>query len=72
MAMDSDTIDPSAATEQLCAALARAGIVFPSLGTDYGSSLGLVDLGRVHPNVAVRLAARLDNGHDTLLPDTAL
>jgi hypothetical protein len=64
MATQSDTIDPSAATEQLRAALTRAGIVFPSLGTDYGSSLGLVNLGRVHPDVAIRLAARLDKGHD--------
>ncbi|MFE3522240.1 hypothetical protein ACFXOD_11700 [Streptomyces sp. NPDC059161] len=64
MAMESNTIDPCAATERLRDALTRAGIVFPSLGTDYGSSLGLVNLGRVHPDVAVRLALRLDKGHD--------
>ncbi len=64
MATQYDTTDPGAAAEQLRAALARAGIVFPSLGTDYGSSLGLVDLGRVHPDVAVRLALHLDKGHD--------
>ncbi|MFF3159134.1 hypothetical protein [Streptomyces sp. NPDC057910] len=59
-----DETDPFAATEQLRAALTRAGIVFPSLGTDYGPSLGLVNLGRVHPDVAVRLALRLDKGND--------
>ncbi|WP_329460891.1 hypothetical protein [Streptomyces sp. NBC_01431] len=64
MAMESSTVDPCGATELLRDALTRAGIVLPSLGADYGSTLGLVNLGRVHPNVAVRLAFRLDKGHD--------
>ncbi|MEV8526129.1 hypothetical protein AB0451_18495 [Streptomyces sp. NPDC052000] len=64
MATQCDETDPDAATEQLRTALTRARIVFPSLGTDYGSTLGLVNLGRVHPAVAVRLAFRLDKGHD--------
>ncbi|MFD7020038.1 hypothetical protein [Streptomyces sp. NPDC059928] len=64
MATQCDETDPSTATKQLRGALTRAGILFPSLGTDYGSSLGLVNLERVHPDVAVRLALRLDKGHD--------
>ncbi|MEU5438925.1 hypothetical protein AB0G73_37110 [Streptomyces sp. NPDC020719] len=64
MAMQINASESQAATELLRAALKRAGIVLPSLGTDDGSSLGLVTLGRVRPDVAVRLAARLDMGQD--------
>ncbi|MGP9020289.1 hypothetical protein ACT1U9_18040 [Streptomyces sp. BR1] len=64
MAMQINASESHAATELLRAALNRAGIVLPSLGTDDGSSLGLVTLGRVRPDVAVRLAARLDMGQD--------
>jgi hypothetical protein len=62
--MQTNAMDSHAATERLRAALTRAGIVFPSLGTDDGSSLGLVNLGRVRADVAVHLAALLDKGHD--------
>lgn len=66
MAMDSNTIDPCAATERLRDALTRAGIVFPSLGVDDGGSLGLINLGRVRADVAIRLALRLDKAHDVV------
>ncbi|MER0445400.1 hypothetical protein ABR738_12630 [Streptomyces sp. Edi4] len=73
MATQSDTIDPSAATEQLRAALTRAGIVFPSLGLDDGGPYGLINLGRVRSDVAIQLAARLDEPHAAAFPpDTAL
>lgn len=64
MAMESDTVDPCTATERLRDALTRAGIVFPSLSVDDGASLGLINLGRVRADVAIRLAVRLDEGHD--------
>ncbi|WP_125511166.1 hypothetical protein [Streptomyces sp. WAC 01529] len=55
--------DPYMATEAVRDALAEAGIVFPSLGVDYGSPhLGLVNLGRVRPDVAARLANELMRG----------
>ncbi|GGU13425.1 hypothetical protein [Streptomyces violascens] len=73
MAKKNSTIDPCAATEQLRAALTRAGIVLPSLGLDDGGSLGLINLGRVRADVAIRLAVRLDKGHDaSLVSDAAL
>ncbi|MFF7985938.1 hypothetical protein ACFZDK_43655 [Streptomyces sp. NPDC007901] len=44
-------------------ALAAAGIVLPSLGTDTASpALNLIDLGRVRADVALRLADVLRRG----------
>ncbi|MFD9909285.1 hypothetical protein [Streptomyces sp. NPDC059063] len=55
--------DPSMAVEELRAALTEAGIVLPSLGVDHASpGLGLVNLGRVRAEVAMRLAFRLRQG----------
>lgn len=52
--------DPFEAVEKLRAALDDAGIVFPSLSTDYANpDLKLVELGRVRADVAVRLAEAL-------------
>ncbi|AYG82708.1 hypothetical protein DWB77_04894 [Streptomyces hundungensis] len=56
---------PHTAVEALKAALGQSGIVLPSLGIDDGSSLGLVNLGRVRPDVALRLAALLGEGPGT-------
>jgi hypothetical protein len=56
-------VDPYAATEALRAALDEAGIIFPSLGVDHASpDLGLVNLGRVRADVAIRLADRIRRG----------
>lgn len=56
-------IDPFAAVESLRAALAEAGIVFPSLGVDAASpELRLVELGRVRSDMAARLAEALQRG----------
>ncbi|GGO51673.1 hypothetical protein [Streptomyces lasiicapitis] len=50
-------VDPHTAVEELRAALAEAGIVFPSLAVDHASpGLQLVNLGRVRAEVAMRLA----------------
>ncbi|MFF8579849.1 hypothetical protein ACF05R_14150 [Streptomyces albidoflavus] len=55
-------IAPSTAVESLRTALA-AGIVLPSLAVDTASPhLGLVELGRVRPDVAAQLAAALRVG----------
>lgn len=55
--------DPSTAVESLRAALAEAGIVFPSLGLDFASpDLELVELGRVRADIAERLAQALRRG----------
>lgn len=56
--MDTD-IDPFAAVESLRAALDEVGIVLPSLAVDPATRLGLVDLGRVRAEVALRLAHAL-------------
>ncbi|WP_127449814.1 hypothetical protein [Streptomyces sp. B29(2018)] len=56
-------IAPSTAVESLRTALAAAGIVLPSLAVDTASPhLGLVELGRVRPDVAAQLAAALRDG----------
>ncbi|RZD60442.1 hypothetical protein C0Q58_20505 [Streptomyces albidoflavus] len=56
-------IAPSTAVESLRTALAAAGIVLPSLAVDTASPhLGLVELGRVRPDVAAQLAEALRNG----------
>ncbi|MGJ5895165.1 hypothetical protein ACSCBZ_24895 [Streptomyces niveiscabiei] len=56
-------VDPFSAVEVLRTALDRAGIVLPSLGVDPGSpSLGLVELGRIRADVALRLAYALQQG----------
>ena len=53
-------VDPFAAVEVLRTALDQAGIVLPSLGVDpCEPSLGLVALGRVRADVAMRLAHAL-------------
>ncbi|MFB1046853.1 hypothetical protein [Streptomyces chrestomyceticus] len=55
--------DLDAATETLREALALAGIVLPSLAPDLGSpALGLVNLGRVRAETAMRLAAAVRRG----------
>lgn len=52
--------DPYVALESLREALSAAGIVFPSLSVDYPSpDLKLIELGRVHADVAMRLAEAL-------------
>ncbi|GAB7074102.1 hypothetical protein [Streptomyces albidoflavus] len=56
-------IAPSTAVESLRTALADAGIVLPSLAVDTASPhLGLVELGRVRPDVAAQLAEALRDG----------
>ncbi|MGX1713204.1 hypothetical protein ACWIFI_28120 [Streptomyces albidoflavus] len=56
-------IAPSTAVESLRTALAAAGIVLPSLAVDTASPhLGLVELGRVRPDVAAQLAKALRDG----------
>ena len=53
-------VGPYAAVETLRAALDEAGIVLPSLRSDDASPyLGLVELGRVRADVAMRLAEAL-------------
>ncbi|GAA4984460.1 MULTISPECIES: hypothetical protein [Streptomyces] len=60
-----DDVDPFAAMESLRAALDQERIVLPSLGVDAGSpALGLVELGRVRADVAMRLAEVLRRGGD--------
>ncbi|UIX33182.1 hypothetical protein [Streptomyces sp. GQFP] len=59
----SQDIDPLTAVESLRAALDQLGIVLPSLGVDAASpALGLVELGRVRADVALRLAHTLRHG----------
>ncbi|MET8453711.1 hypothetical protein [Streptomyces sp. NPDC005209] len=56
-------VDPFAAVESLRAALHEAGLVLPSLGVDpQPSSVRLIELGRVRPDVALRLATALQRG----------
>jgi len=56
-------VDPFTVVEHLREALDQAGIVLPSLRVDPGSpTLRLVELGRVHPDVALRLAHALRKG----------
>ncbi|MFC9389462.1 hypothetical protein [Streptomyces venezuelae] len=58
-----EAADPLVAMESLREALAGAGLVLPSLGIDLASpALGLVELGRVRADVAVRLADALRRG----------
>ncbi|MFG2637151.1 hypothetical protein ACGFX8_25380 [Streptomyces sp. NPDC048362] len=60
-----DDVDPLAAMESLRAALDQVRIVLPSLGVDAGSpTLGLVELGRLRADVAMRLAEELRHGGD--------
>ncbi|MFI6876300.1 hypothetical protein ACIBL6_23000 [Streptomyces sp. NPDC050400] len=50
-------VDPDMATESLRALLSETGIVFPSLADDRASpQLGLVVLGSIRADVAIRLA----------------
>jgi hypothetical protein len=57
---ESQDVDPFTAMESLRAALDQAGIVLPSLAVDAASpALGLVELGRVRADVAMRLAHAL-------------
>lgn len=63
-AQDAD-VDPFTAVETLRAALDQAGVVLPSLAVDPASpALQLVDLGRVRPEVAMRLAHALQRGEN--------
>jgi hypothetical protein len=56
-------IDPHTAVESLRAALDDSGIVLPSLSVDHVSpDLKLIDLGRIHADVAMRLADALRQG----------
>ncbi|MEU6373947.1 hypothetical protein [Streptomyces sp. NPDC046909] len=61
---DAASVDPFTAVESLRAALDRAGIVFPSLAVDPQGTprVRLVELGRVRPDVAMRLADALQRG----------
>ena len=62
-AQQAQDTDPLAAAEALKTALSQAGIVLPSLAVDAGSpALGLVELGRVCADVAMRLADALRQG----------
>ncbi|WP_406508175.1 hypothetical protein [Streptomyces sp. NBC_00212] len=56
-------IEAADAAEALREALATAGIVLPSLGTDAGSPyLNLISLGRVRADVALKLADVIRRG----------
>ncbi|WP_423360849.1 hypothetical protein OH810_10030 [Streptomyces albidoflavus] len=59
-------IAPSTAVESLRTSLTAAGIVLPSLAVDTAPPppphLGLVELGRVRPDVAAQLAEALRDG----------
>ncbi|CAM5687320.1 putative protein OS=Streptomyces fumanus OX=67302 GN=GCM10018772_13710 PE=4 SV=1 [Streptomyces fumanus] len=60
-----DDVNAFAAMESLRVALDQAHIVLPSLGVDARSpALGLVELGRVRADVAMRLAEALRHGGD--------
>ncbi|MER7927046.1 hypothetical protein ABTY96_28470 [Streptomyces sp. NPDC096057] len=61
---DAPSIDPFTVVESLRAALDQVGIVLPSLGVDPQPSprFRLVELGRVRPDVAMRLADALQRG----------
>ncbi|MGW5735136.1 MULTISPECIES: hypothetical protein [Streptomyces] len=60
---ESQGVDPDAVTESLRAALSDVGIVLPSLGVDHAApALGLVVLGSVRADVAIRLADHLRRG----------
>jgi len=63
---DTTDVDPFTAVEFLRAALDRVGIVLPSLGVDPQLSprFRLVELGRVRPDIAQRLADALQRGVD--------
>ncbi|GGW25666.1 hypothetical protein [Streptomyces xantholiticus] len=57
------TADALETVEVLREALTAAGIVLPSLGADGASpSLNLINLGRVRPDVALRLADVIRGG----------
>ncbi|MEU6376830.1 hypothetical protein [Streptomyces sp. NPDC046909] len=58
---ESPDVDPFTAIESLRAALDRAGIILPSLAVDPQlSTVRLIELGRVRPDVAMRLATALN------------
>ena len=60
---ESQDVDPFTAMESLRSALDGVGIVLPSLAVEAGSpALGLVELGRVRAEVALRLAHTLQQG----------
>lgn len=61
---DACTVDPFTAMQSLRAALDQAGIVLPSLAVDPQETVRvrLVELGRVRPDVAMRLADALQRG----------
>ncbi|MET7679409.1 hypothetical protein [Streptomyces sp. NPDC005423] len=61
---DAPRVDPFTAMQTLRAALDQAGIVLPSLAVDPQPSarVRLVELGRIRPDVAMRLADALQRG----------
>lgn len=62
---DASRVDPFTAMQALRAALDQAGIVLPSLAVDpqaSSSRVRLVHLGRIRPDVAMRLADALQRG----------
>ncbi|MCX4679822.1 hypothetical protein OG413_31835 [Streptomyces sp. NBC_01433] len=60
---DAVCVDPFTAVEVLRAALDQAGIVLPSRSVEPATpALALVGLGRVHADVAMRLADALQRG----------
>ncbi|MFE6153673.1 hypothetical protein [Streptomyces sp. NPDC057889] len=62
-AQNSGTTEAAEAVEVLREALTEAGIVLPSLGVDMASpTLNLVNLGRVHADIALRIADALSRG----------
>jgi hypothetical protein len=62
-AQKSGTTEAVEAVEVLREALTEAGIVLPSLGVDAASpALNVINLGRVHADVALRIAGALRRG----------
>ncbi|WP_329437835.1 hypothetical protein [Streptomyces canus] len=61
---DAVSVDPFTAMESLRAALDRAGIVLPSLAVDPQGTprVRLVELDRIRPDAAMRLADTLQRG----------
>ncbi|MGW7461917.1 hypothetical protein [Streptomyces sp. NPDC054797] len=58
-----ETVTPSTVVESLRGSLMAAGVVLPSLGIDpVPPGPGLVRLGSVHPDVAMKLAQVVKRG----------
>ncbi|MFF2653203.1 hypothetical protein [Streptomyces sp. NPDC058045] len=57
--------DSEAAVKELRGALDRAAVTIPSLGVDFGAftyDQPLVELGRIRPDIALRLAEVISRG----------